>query len=134
MRDHKLSRMSMLPLFRETSQPKLRYLAAVADEVTVQRGTILATRAGLMADFFVVEEGRGLWQIVGHEPITVGRGDVFGELPVEHGHAIEREVTLVAESEMRLLVIRREAFSLLNEVVPGLTGTLAEAVALHSGF
>jgi hypothetical protein len=33
-----------------------------------------------------------------------------------------------------MLIIRREAFPLLNELVPGLTGTLGEAVALHSGF
>jgi CRP-like cAMP-binding protein len=134
MRDTKISRISELPLFQATKPPALRRLAAVTDEVTVPRGTTLVARAGVTSDFFVIEEGRGLWLSAGENLLEIGRGDVFGELPVAHGHLAECDQTVVAETDLRLLILRRQTFPLLNELVPGLSGTLAEAVALHSGF
>lgn len=134
MRDYKVARLSELPLFGTTSRRRLEEVAALADEVMVRRGTTLTARGERTTDFFVIEQGRAIRQIDGGTLLEMGRGDVFGELPIEHAHRAANEETIVAETDLRMLIIRRQAFPLLREIVPGLNGSLAEAAALHSGF
>ena len=134
MRDYKVARLSELPMFGTTSRRRLEEVAALADEVMVRRGTTLTGRGERTTDFFVIEQGRATRQIDGGTPIEIGRGDVFGELPFEHAHSDAKGETIVAETDLRMLIVRRQAFPLLRELVPSLNGTLAEAAALHSGF
>ena len=133
MKDYKLERLSELPLFAHLDSGRMRRLAAIADEITVRRGTTLTATTDRTTDFFVIEEGRAVRQSSGR-PLELVTGDFFGELPADHTHDTPASETIEAVTDLRMLVIRRNAFPLLNEIVPGLTGTLAEAVALHSGF
>jgi hypothetical protein len=134
MKDYKLDRLSELPLFFHLDHHGMRRLAAIADEVTVKKGTTLTAETDRTTDFFVIEEGRAIRQVDGRQAVEMVTGDFFGELPAPHVHWTPARETIEAASDLRMLIIRREAFPLLNELVPGLTGTLAEAVALHSGF
>ncbi|HEX5940120.1 MAG TPA: cyclic nucleotide-binding domain-containing protein [Dehalococcoidia bacterium] len=134
MKDYKLERLSRLPMFGGTDSKRLRRLAAVADEVTVPRGTTLLGRSERTTDFFVIEQGSATRQVDDGDASELRRGDVFGELPVSHAHGLPLGETIVAETDLRMLVVRREAFPLLNDLFPELSGTLSEAVALHSGF
>jgi CRP-like cAMP-binding protein len=134
VQDNKVKRLSELPLFGRTPRHCLRELAALADEVTVSRGTRLVAPGERTSDFFVIEEGRAVRQVDGRERLEMGAGDVFGELPVEHRHAANRDETVVAKTDLRMLVVRRQAFPVLRELFPELSGSLSEAVALHSGF
>jgi CRP-like cAMP-binding protein len=134
MKDHKVERLSQLPIFGSAHPWKIKSLAAVADEVTVRRGTTLIGRSERTTDFFVIEQGTAARQDDGQRAIELRSGDVFGELPVTHAHGQPSRELIVAETDLRMLVIRRDAFPLLNDLFPELSGTLSEAVALHSGF
>lgn len=67
---------------------------------------------------FIIVDGRARVERDGRVIAQVGPGDVLGELSVIDGKP--RTATVIAETPMTLMVIRRRDFRSLRETVPGL--------------
>jgi CRP/FNR family cyclic AMP-dependent transcriptional regulator len=67
---------------------------------------------------FVIVEGRARVESGGKAIAQLGAGDFVGELSLIDGRP--RSATVIAETPMTLLVIRRRDFRLLRDSVPGL--------------
>lgn len=67
---------------------------------------------------YVIVDGKARVEVDGKAIAELGAGDVVGELSVIDGKP--RSATVIAETAMSLLVIRRRDFKFLRETVPGL--------------
>ncbi|UCH86483.1 MAG: cyclic nucleotide-binding domain-containing protein [Dehalococcoidia bacterium] len=67
---------------------------------------------------FVIVEGRARVETGGKAIAELGPGDFVGELSLIDGGP--RSATVIAETPMTLLVVRRRDFKLLRDSVPGL--------------
>lgn len=132
-RDEKVRALGALPIFKGASLGQLQRVASVADEATVAAGSVLIVRPEVTSDLYVIESGQALISI-GDIPVArLGPGDVFGEVPLVHEHSDEMREKIVAETDLRLLVVRRPAFEMLQANAPGLSSALTPAVARHAG-
>jgi CRP/FNR family cyclic AMP-dependent transcriptional regulator len=107
-RDAKADALGRCPLFGELSRRELRELAALADEVEVSAGKVLAREGGLGSEFFVIAEGRAQVERDGHTVATLGPGDFFGEVAlVDPG---PRLATVTAAEPLRAFVLTTRGF------------------------
>ncbi|MEX2237107.1 MAG: cyclic nucleotide-binding domain-containing protein [Dehalococcoidia bacterium] len=133
MTDYKVERLADLAVFESLTRQELERLAGVADEVAVAAGTELVVRDEATNDFYLIERGTALGTNGFGGEVVLEAGDAFGEMPLTHSHSAPGRETIVARTELRLLVIRRPAFELLRESVPGLSGLLPRSMELHVG-
>ena len=76
---------------------------------------------------FVIVDGTARASIQGKGKRALGPGDCFGEMALLHSS--RRSATVVAESDMRLLVLGSRDFSALCDDVPSVSRRVLEAVA-----
>jgi CRP/FNR family cyclic AMP-dependent transcriptional regulator len=120
--EDKIERLKEVPLFEECSLKQLRRVAKIAQVFDVPAGTVL-TRAGEPGDeFFLIIDGSARVDVSPEQRVLMGPGKFFGEMSLLDGGP--RSATVVADTPVRLLVIRRRNFSELLEDVPGLIQSL----------
>ncbi len=120
--EDKIERLKDVPLFEECSQKQLRRVARIAQVFDVPPGTVL-TRAGEPGDeFFLIIDGSARVDVSAEQRVLMGPGKFFGEMSLLDGGP--RSATVIADTPIRLLVIRRQNFSELLEDVPGLIQSL----------
>ena len=97
-----------LPLFARCSRQELRRLDRIMTEVYVPAGRIL-THIGEPGDeFFIIRAGKASVWCDGVELDVLGPGSFFGEIALL-GRSV-RTANVVADTEMRLLVMSRREF------------------------
>ena len=118
MADAWLKRLAQVPLFADCSKKQLQQVAAVLVEVSVSAGRVLVREGEPGHESFVIIDGTATVTRNGETIATLGSGDVVGELaPLTGG---PRTATVVAETELQLLVIGQREFAVLLDDVPGL--------------
>jgi CRP/FNR family transcriptional regulator/CRP/FNR family cyclic AMP-dependent transcriptional regulator len=112
--DTRIDHLRRVPLFNDCTDEELRRIADISKIVETPAGTVL-TEAGTPGDsFFVVIDGRVSVQTQVRVGDPLLPGDFFGEMSLLDGEP--RSATVVATTDVRLLVVDRSHFwRLLNE-------------------
>ena len=114
-----------IPLFSGCSTNELRKIAVLTTELCVPAGRILTVTGDLGAEFFVIKSGTATVWRGGVILDTLGPGSFFGELSLfDHG---VRSATVVANTDMRLLVMSQKEFRSSQFMIPAvMQGMLSE--------
>lgn len=125
--DKKIQHLADTWLFSTCSQRELARIARVCDEVEVKAGKELIREGELGREMFVIRQGQATIKRKGRKIATVGPSSYFGELSLLS--RLPRNSTIVAETDMSLMVLGgRELGALLDEV-PSITHKLLEAMS-----
>jgi CRP/FNR family transcriptional regulator/CRP/FNR family cyclic AMP-dependent transcriptional regulator len=122
-RDVRIRHLQRVPLFSGFSEHELRRVADLSRIVEAPVGTVI-TQIGEAGDsFFVIIDG----MVSVRTPVAAGRqlqpGDFFGEMSLLDGEP--RSATIVATTDLRLLVVDRSHFwRLMNETPDLIRGIL----------
>jgi CRP-like cAMP-binding protein len=113
-------RQSWLPeleLFAGCSSRQRRELATLCTPCDVRAGRVLCRQGERAEQCFVVVEGRADVFVDGARVARVGAGELVGELALLANGGL-RTATVVAATEMRLLVLSRREFTGLESASP----------------
>ena len=111
-----------IPLFRRLSQNHLNAVARYTDAHRARQGAILTKQGQHGLEAFVIVDGRARVEVAGKAVAELGPGDFIGELSLIDGQP--RTATVIAQTPMTLLVVRRRDFKSLRDTVPGLQDKL----------
>lgn len=126
-KDRKVQLLGRVPLFGECNQSELRKIGSLADEIEVDKGTVL-TREGMPGrECFIISSGKAKCTLRGKRLATYGPGDVFGEMALLDNEP--RAATITAESDMVLFVVDGRSFWGLCEEAPSVTRKIMKAIA-----
>lgn len=117
-RSYKMDLLRNVPLFRRLSQSQLNAVARFTDPVQARRGSVLTKQGQHGQEAFVIVDGRARVEVAGKAVAQLGAGDFIGELSLIDGKP--RTATVIAETPMTLLAVRRRDFRSLRDSVPGL--------------
>jgi CRP/FNR family transcriptional regulator, cyclic AMP receptor protein len=117
-RDEYLEHLAAVPLFSKCSNAQLKEIGRVADELTVKAGTVLTHQGDVGRELFVIVNGTASVSRDGQPIATISKGGFVGELAVI-AH-VPRNATVVAETDLDVLVLMPNGLSQLLDDVPGL--------------
>lgn len=115
-----------VPLFSRLNKDQIGYVARVSDRHHSQPGEHLTTQGKLGHEFVLIVEGKARAERDGKIVAQMGPGDFFGEMSMIDGGL--RTSSVVAETEMDLIVVDGRAFWPLLETVPGLAHSVMEVL------
>jgi CRP/FNR family cyclic AMP-dependent transcriptional regulator len=118
MRDESLQRLQSVPLFSNCTKRQLQEIDTLATEVSLPAGKVLARQGERGLQMFILLDGNASVTRDGRLLATRTAGDVVGELGILSGRP--RNATVVAETELRTLVLTRPGFVQLLDDIPGL--------------
>lgn len=116
-----------VPLFSRLSKDQLQFVARVSDRHRAVPGEHLIEQGRLGHEFLLIVEGAAHVERDGQNVAQAGPGDFFGELALIDGGL--RSATVIADTEMELIVVDGRAFWPLLESVPGLAHSVMEVLA-----
>ncbi len=121
-KDERITQLRGISLFSGCTNEELRRIASLQSRYEVKRSEVLVQHGMPGEECFVIVDGRATVLRNGIQLAQLGPGDFFGELaPLDGG---PRTATVVADSDMLLLVISRPEFSLLRTSFPTVSGRL----------
>jgi CRP/FNR family cyclic AMP-dependent transcriptional regulator len=126
-KDNKLDHLAQVRLFSALSKKELNQIGRASDEVPVPAGKVIVAEGSTGHEFFLILEGSALVKRNGRKIATLGPGQYFGELALLVRSP--RNATVVADTDMRLLVLGQREFSGLLDEVPGLAHKLLSTMA-----
>jgi len=109
------------------SDSDLALLGRAADEVSLQSGSELTRQGDIGREAFVLLAGRAEVVRDGTTVAHLGPGDVIGELSLLDGGP--RSATVVAQTDVDVLVLSRPAFAAVLDEIPTLAHRLLVALA-----
>ena len=121
--------LAAVPLFSTLAKRDLNEVAKATTQVDVQAGQTLVQQGALGHEFFVVLDGEAEVRRNDRRVATLGVGRYFGELSLLDGG--ERSASVVALTDMKVLVLDRSDFQALVPSIPGLGHKLLKAMALR---
>jgi CRP-like cAMP-binding protein len=122
-----LERLSHVRLFSTLSQRELRQVLKHAKSVRAAAGCVIVSEGVGGDEFFVVVSGTARVLRRGRRVADLGPGSSFGELALlDRG---PRNATILAQTDVELLVVHRRAFNRLLDDLPGFARKLLAAVA-----
>jgi CRP-like cAMP-binding protein len=120
--DDKIARLEDVGLLAGCSRRQLRAIARISEVIEVPAGTVLA-RAGTPGDeFFLILDGSARVEVSPRKHSRLQPGQYFGEMSLLDGGP--RSASVVADTPLRLLVIKRRDFTTLLREAPELTQSL----------
>ena len=122
-----LDHLGQVSLFAALSTKELQKVAKASDEVEVAAGKTLVEEGAIGHEFFLILDGQAAVKRGGRKQVTLGPGQYFGELALLDRKP--RSASVIAESDMKLLVIGQREFSGVIDEVPGLSHKLLAAMA-----
>jgi CRP/FNR family transcriptional regulator, cyclic AMP receptor protein len=125
--DKKIQHLADTWLFSGCSQKELRQISQACDQVEVKAGKELISQGTLGREMFVVSSGEATVKRNGRKIATVGTGGYFGELSLLS--SLPRNSTIVAETDMSLLVLGAREFGALLDEVPTIAHKLLATMA-----
>ncbi len=121
------NQLALVPLFSALSKSDLQQVDRAADRIEVEAGRELVTEGRTGREFFLILDGTAIVRRNGRKVATLGPGQFFGELSLlDKG---PRTATVVAESDMKLLVLGQREFGGLIDGVPGMAAKLLQGLA-----
>jgi CRP-like cAMP-binding protein len=114
----KIDFLKKVPLFSNLSQRHLGEIAKHADQVRVETGKVLAQQGKTGWEFIFIVEGKARVEKDGKVIRQLSGGNFFGEIAMIDGEP--RTATVIAESDMTLLVVHKTSFNHLLDTIPGL--------------
>ena len=118
---------SSIPLFRDVPRSRQAELTMLTDQITLPAGKVLARQGELAHEFFVIVEGVVAVIRDGSIVDILGSGDFFGELGLLGDP--HRTATVVAASEVDLIVAARREFRTMLARFPALASTILAAAS-----
>lgn len=113
------------PLFESVPRRRRGEIAQAADRITVPAGKILTRQGDLAHEFFVIVGGEADVFCDGRLAAVLGPGDFFGEIALV-GRPY-RTATVVAGTELDLVVLTRREFRTILARFPDLASTVLAA-------
>jgi CRP-like cAMP-binding protein len=126
-RDAFIEHLEQVPLFAACSRKDLQLVARRAEDVRVPAGKTLVSEGDTGHEFFVILDGTAKVSRQGRKIATLGPGSAFGELALLE--KAPRNATIVAESDMELVVLGQREFAGLIDEVPGFARKLLAGMA-----
>lgn len=126
-RDEKTQLIRSLPLFARCTGREIAQVAAIADEIELPAGRVMARESAEGHEFVVIVDGVAEVHQGDRRVATLHAGDFFGEIALLTGHP--RNASVVAVSQVRALVIEGHAFVRLLEDAPVIAEKVERAVA-----
>lgn len=117
--DDKITRLEEVVLFEGCTRGQLKRVAKIADVIEVPAGAMLARKGDTGNEFFVILDGTARVELSAKRQVRLGPGEYFGEMSLLDGGP--RSATVIADTPLRLLVIKRRDFSSLLRDIPDVT-------------
>jgi CRP-like cAMP-binding protein len=114
----KIDLLKKVPLFSNLSQRHLGEIAKHADQVQVEKGRVLVQQGKIGWEFIFIVEGKARVEKDGKVIRQLSKGDFFGEISLIDGEP--RTSTVIAETDMTLLIVHKPSFDHLLDAIPGL--------------
>ena len=102
-------------------------MARASDEVTVKAGRVLVEEGKPGHEFFLIVSGTATVKRGGRKIATLGPGQYFGELALLDREP--RSATVVADTEMDLVVLGQREFAGVIDAVPTMAHKLLGSMA-----
>lgn len=126
-KDEKLEHLAQVRLFSTLNKKQLSLVGKASDEVRVPAGKVLVTEGTAGHEFYLILGGQAIVRRGGRRVAMLGPGQYFGELSLlDRG---PRTATVVADTDMALLVLGQREFAAILESVPIVAHKLLEAMA-----
>jgi CRP-like cAMP-binding protein len=126
-RNRYLDHLAKVPIFSSCTKKQLEHVARLVTEVNFEAGFTIMQEGSLAHEFVIVESGTASVKKGGRKIATIGPGDVVGELAlILHRR---RNATVIADSDVTMLVVDSRSFEPLLDEVPGLARRLLTTVA-----
>lgn len=119
------SELKSLARFAGLGRKEREHLARRADAIDVREGKKLAVQGRNAYEFFVIREGTAEVLCDDRHLADLGPGDFFGEMGIV-SHA-PRNASVVATSDMRLLVITDTGFRAMQREAPAVAARIEAA-------
>ena len=126
-KDGYVDHLAQLPLFSTCSKKDLRLVASKATPLDIPAGRTIIEEGAPGKEFFVIDSGTAVVKRNGRKIATLGPGSAFGELALLDGGT--RTATVVAETDLSVLILTRPEFAGLLDEVPGLARKLLQGLA-----
>ncbi|GAC1539084.1 MAG: hypothetical protein NVS3B12_24950 [Acidimicrobiales bacterium] len=126
-RDNKLEHLGQVRLFSACNKKEIALIGKASDEVSVEAGKEIVTEGTQGHEFFLILDGEAAIKRKGRKVATIGKGQYFGELALLDKGV--RSASVVAETQMRVLVLGQREFSGVLDEVPGLAHKLLVQMA-----
>ena len=110
--DDRIDRLEEVNLLEGCSRRQLRAIAKISEVIEVPAGTVLARLGHPGEEFFLILDGHARVEVSPRKRSRLGPGQYFGEMSLLDGGP--RSATVIAETPLRLLVIKRRDFSTLT--------------------
>ena len=107
-----------VPLFSKLNKKHLNQIAKNAVETSIRKGELLARQGTKGSDFTFIVEGKAWVERDGKIINYLSGGEFFGEISLIDGKP--REASVIAETDMVVLVVEANSFDHLLDTVPGL--------------
>jgi CRP-like cAMP-binding protein len=109
------------------SKKDLQKVAKVSEEVDIEAGRTLVDQGRAGHEFFLILDGNAVVRRNNRKVADLGPGDYFGELAIlDRG---PRSASVVANTDMRVLVLGQGAFVGVLETIPGMATKLLSHMA-----
>ena len=126
-KDTKLDQLGRIWLFSACSKKDLTTIGRAADEVTVPAGRVLTEEGKPGHEFYLILLGQASVKRGRRKVATLGPGRYFGELSLlDKG---PRSATVVADTDMTLLVLGQREFSGVMGEAPSVAQKMLGAMA-----
>ena len=122
-----IRRLAELPLFQDLDDDALRAVASAVTEESVESGRILVREGDFSQDLTIIDEGTARVEQAGQELATLSPGDVYGEAGLLHKE--QRNATVVAVSDMRLVHLTKFDINRLRGSAPQITERIEALIA-----
>ena len=123
--------LKQVPLFSTLDDDALREFAVWVDEIKVSKGKQLVEEGDYAYDLFVIEDGEAEVTRDGDHVADLGPGDFFGEMGVLSKG--QRNATVVAKSDMRLLTLSHWDVERLRKKAAEVLDQLGKAIEERQG-
>ena len=117
--DDRIDRLEEVSLLAGCSRRQLRAIARISEVIEVPADAVLARAGHPGEEFFLILDGHARVEVSPRKRAKLGPGQYFGEMSLLDGGP--RSATVLAETPLRLLVIKRRDFSTLLREAPDLT-------------
>jgi CRP-like cAMP-binding protein len=126
-RDAKLERIAQVPLFARCTKRELGQIGTLADEVELEKGTVVVKEGAFGQEFFILVSGTAKVTRKGKTVANLGPGDFFGEIALLHN--APRNATVTATSDVDALVVSHRDFTSLLATAPQIQAKVLQALA-----
>jgi CRP/FNR family transcriptional regulator, cyclic AMP receptor protein len=119
--------LSKIWLFSTATTKERRVLRQALEEVTVKPGRVLCEEGTVGSEFFLIVSGEASVRHNNRKVRTLGPGQYFGELALIDRQP--RSATVVADTDMDLLVLGQREFNSVLVTMPELSRKMMIAMA-----